>query len=97
MPPTNVKTIPTSQCQFTTIPNPNYFSPRIQVSHCIKKGGQYIRQVVDSLLYYAHMVDLMILFALSHIAEEQTNPINKTTKHTQQQLDYLYYNPTANN
>ena len=59
------------------------------------KGEQYIRQVVGSLLYYACVVDLTILFALSAIAQEQANPTDKTMQRVKQLLDYMHSNPSA--
>jgi len=59
------------------------------------EGEQYIRQVVGILLYYAHAVDLTILFALSAIAQEQANPTDKTMQRVKQLLDYMHSNPMA--
>ena len=51
------------------------------------EGGQYIRQVVGSVLDYARVVNLTILFALSTIAQEQANPTDRTMQRLMQLLD----------
>ena len=60
-----------------------------------KEGEQYIRQVVNSLFYYARAGDLKIFFALSTISTKQANPTYKTMARTQQLLDYMSHHPNA--
>ncbi len=61
-----------------------------------EKGIKPIQQIIGSILYYAHAVDMTVLEALSTIAINQT----KATKRTMEQcriqlLDYLASNQNA--
>jgi hypothetical protein len=51
------------------------------------------QQVVGSILYYAHAMDITVLMALSSIAIEQTKGTTNTMKKAKQLLDYLAINP----
>ncbi len=53
------------------------------------KGIKHVQQIVDSILYYARAVDMMVLIALSAIAVEQTKATTRTLGKCMQLLDYL--------
>ena len=59
------------------------------------KGIKRIQQIVGSILYYAHAVDMTVLMALSSIAVEQTKATEKTLGRCLQLLDYLASNSEA--
>ena len=52
------------------------------------KEAKYVQEVAGTFLYYTRAVDSTILPALSAIATEQANPINKTRATIKQLLDY---------
>ena len=54
-----------------------------------------IQQIVGTLFYYVHVVDLTILPALSSIASEQAEATKNTEKCTTQLLDYMTMHPDA--
>ena len=49
----------------------------------------YIQQVVGNILYYARVVDLTVLMALSTIASKQAKVTKTTIKNVKTMLDYL--------
>jgi hypothetical protein len=53
------------------------------------KGIKQVQQIVGSILYYAHVVDMTVLMALSSIAVEQTKATEKTMGRFTQLLDYF--------
>ncbi len=59
------------------------------------KGIKLIQQIVGSILYYAHAVDMTVLAALSTIAIKQTKATQKTMNRSIQLLDYLASNQDA--
>jgi hypothetical protein len=65
-------------------PLPPDASPRLDA-----KGIKQIKQIVGSILYYARVVDMMVLMAISSIAVEQTKATEKTMGRCTQLLDYL--------
>jgi hypothetical protein len=86
-----------SNCRFVcTHPNPRNLalkhkppshpndSPKLN-----KMGIKCIQKNVGSILYYACVVDMMVLMALSSIAVEQTKATEKTMAWCIQLLDYL--------
>jgi hypothetical protein len=58
-------------------------------------GIKQIQQIVGSILYYAHAVNMTVLMALSSIAVEQTKAMEKTMGRCIQLLDYLASNSEA--
>lgn len=52
-----------------------------------------MQQVLGIFLYYVRAVDLTIQQALNAIAEEQSNPAEKTLERVQQFLDYMATHP----
>jgi hypothetical protein len=48
-----------------------------------------VQWIVGSILYYARVVDMTFLMALSTIASEQTKASEKTLEKCTQLLDYL--------
>jgi hypothetical protein len=54
-----------------------------------------IQQVIGSILYYAHAVDITVLMALSSIAVEQSKGTTNTMEKAKQLLDYLAMYPEA--
>ena len=60
-----------------------------------KTDEKYVQRVLGSFLYYARVIDLTILHALSAIASEQAKPTEKTLKQVHQLLDYMHTNPNA--
>jgi hypothetical protein len=54
-----------------------------------------IQQVIGSILYYACMVDITLLMALSSIPIEQSKGTTSTMEKAKQLLDYLATNPDA--
>jgi hypothetical protein len=54
-----------------------------------------IQQVIGSILYYAHAVDITVLMALSSIAVEQSKGTTNTMEKAKQLLDYLATYPDA--
>ncbi len=59
------------------------------------KRIKQIQQIVGSILYYAHVVDMTVLMALSSIAVEQIKASEKTMERCIQLLDYLASNSKA--
>jgi hypothetical protein len=59
------------------------------------KGIKRVQQIVGSILYYAHAIDMTVLMALSSIAVEQTKATEKTLGRCVQLLDYLASNSEA--
>jgi hypothetical protein len=53
------------------------------------KGIKQVQQIFGSILYYARVVDMMVLMALSSIAVEQTKATEITMSRCTQILDYL--------
>ena len=60
-----------------------------------EKGIKRIQQIVGSILYYAHAVDMTVLAALSTIAIDQTKATKQTMKRCIKLLDYLASNQNA--
>jgi hypothetical protein len=60
------------------------------------KGVKGVQQIVGSILYYAHTVDMTVLKALS-IAVEQTKATEQTMAQCTQLLDYLSHNMVEKN
>jgi hypothetical protein len=60
-----------------------------------KKGLKRVQKNVGSILYYAKVVDMTVLMALSAIAVEQTKAMAKTMGRCIQLLDYLVSNLEA--
>ena len=60
-----------------------------------KKGIKRVQQIVGSILYYAHAVDMTVLMALSSIAIEQTKATERTMTRCTQLLDYLAHHSEA--
>ncbi len=54
-----------------------------------KKGLKQVQKIVGSILYYARVVDMTVLMALSAIAMKQTKVMAKTMGRCIQLLDYL--------
>jgi hypothetical protein len=54
-----------------------------------------IQCVVGSILYYARVVDITVLMALSSIASKQTRGMTNTMAKAKQLLDYLPMHPNA--
>jgi hypothetical protein len=54
-----------------------------------------IQQIVRSIVYYPHAVDMTVLTALSTIAIEQTKATETTMGRCMQLLDYLASNQEA--
>jgi hypothetical protein len=59
------------------------------------KGIKRIQQIVGSILYYTHAVDMTVLVALGTIAIEQTKATQRTRDQSIQLLDYLESNQDA--
>ncbi len=59
------------------------------------KGIKSVQQIVGSILYYARVVDMTILMALSSIAVEQPQATDKSMNRCTQLLDYLLGNSDA--
>jgi hypothetical protein len=59
------------------------------------KGIKRVQQIVGSILYYAHAIDMTVLMALSSIAVEQMKATEKTMGCCVQLLDYLVSNLEA--
>ncbi len=83
-------------------PAPKQFSLEAQRSPPVdtlpildKKGIKRVQQIVGSILYYAHAVDMTVLMALSLIAMDQTKTTEKTMAWCTQLLDYLAYHSDA--
>lgn len=77
----------TPPCMFDSdaqLPVPQDTQPTLS-PNCIHR----IQQVVGTIMYYAHAVDLTTLVALSSIAAEQTKATASTENKTHQLLDYL--------
>ena len=55
---------------------------------------KFVQKLLGSFLYYARVIDLTILHALSAIASEQSKPTELTMKRMQQILEYMHSNPT---
>ena len=60
-----------------------------------KHKRKYVQQVLGSFLYYTCAIDMTILCALSVIASEQANPMERTLKRVQQILHFMHINSTA--
>ncbi len=60
-----------------------------------KKGIKRVHQISGSILYYAWVVDMTALMALSMIAINQTKATHKTMVKCMQLLDYLAYHADA--
>ena len=56
---------------------------------------KHIQQIIGSILYYACVVDLTVLMALSTIASKQWKPTKNTMQKTKQLLDYLVMHSEA--
>jgi hypothetical protein len=54
-----------------------------------KRGKKHIQKIVGSILYYACVVDLTVLMALSTSAMSQAKPTENTMARCMQMLDYL--------
>jgi hypothetical protein len=52
-----------------------------------------VQQVIGSILYYAHTIDLTVLMELSTIASKQAKGTENTMLKTKQLLDYLVMHP----
>jgi hypothetical protein len=61
-----------------------YTTPKLDA-----KGVKRVQQIVRSILYYALVVDMTVLMALSSIAMEQTKATEQTMDRCTQLLDYL--------
>ena len=59
------------------------------------KGIKRIQQIVGSILYYAHAVDMTVLAALGTIAINQTKATQRTRDQSIQLLDHLASNQDA--
>jgi hypothetical protein len=53
------------------------------------KGIKQVQQIIGRILYYARVVDMMVLMALSSITVEQTKATEKTMGRCTQLLDYF--------
>ena len=71
-------------------PLPNNESPKLDA-----KDIKRIQQIVGSILYYAHTVDMTVLAALSTIAIDQTKATQRTMDQCIQLLNYLASNQDA--
>jgi hypothetical protein len=56
------------------------------------KGIKRVQKILESILYYTHAVDLMVLNALNFITVEQTKAAKQTMACCKQLLDYLSHN-----
>jgi hypothetical protein len=54
-----------------------------------------VQKIVESILYFARLVDMKVLMALSTIASEQTKGTKCTLEKAYQVLDYLATHPNA--
>jgi hypothetical protein len=59
------------------------------------KDIKYVQQVIGSILYYTHAVNLTVLMVLSTIASKQAEGMENTMLKTKQLLDYLIMYPDA--
>ena len=66
---------------------PTNSSPKLE-----EKGIKYIQQIVGSILYYIHAVNMTLLAALSTIAINQTKATEQTMERFIQLRDYLAVN-----
>ena len=57
-------------------------------------GTKRVQNIVGSIFYYAHTVDMTVLMALGSIAMEQTKATDWTLERCMQLLDYLASNST---
>jgi hypothetical protein len=53
------------------------------------RGVKHVQKIIESILYYARAVDMMVRMALSSIAMEQTKAMERTLARCTQLLDYL--------
>ena len=60
-----------------------------------EKDRLRIQQVVGTIMYYAHAVDLTLPPALSSLASEQATTTEKTMKKLKHMMDYLATHPGA--
>eukprot|EP00957_Ditylum_brightwellii_P059548 4521643-Ditylum_brightwellii.AAC.1 len=56
---------------------------------------KWVQDIVGTLLYYAHAVDLTLAAALSTIASQQANATTKMEEACHQLLDYVATHPNA--
>ena len=81
---------------------PQYGSTAPQMAHPIEESPEInpyeldtVQQVVETFLYYAHVVDSAILVALNTIAAKQSKIIQETDKKVVHLLDYAATHPEA--
>eukprot|EP00957_Ditylum_brightwellii_P028934 2185903-Ditylum_brightwellii.AAC.2 len=60
-----------------------------------KMGIKQVQDIVETLLYYAHSVDLILSAALSTIASQQATATEATEEACHQLLDYVSTHPNA--
>jgi hypothetical protein len=60
-----------------------------------KKEIKHVQKIVGSILYYAHMVDMTVLMALSTVTSKQAKGTEQTMEKELQVLDYLATHPNA--
>jgi len=71
-------------------PIPADISPKLS-----NKEIKEIQRIIGSILYYARVVDITVLMALSSIASEQTRGTTNTMAKAKHLLDYLATHPDA--
>ncbi len=71
---------------------PSDTSPLLNAS-----GKKHVQHNVDSFLYYARIVDQIILMKLSAIAAQQSAPTEENLVHVNQFLNYMWMHPDAKN
>ena len=71
-------------------PLPSDSSPQLN-----KTGMKRVQRIVGSILYYAWVVDMTVLMALSTLVIKQTKATERTLAKCFQLLDYLAYHSTA--
>ena len=61
----------------------------------LKRPEKIVQEVCGTLLYYARVVDCMMLAALGSIATQQASPTSNTMRKIKQLLDYAATHPDA--
>ena len=69
--------------------------PQDDTQKLTDKEIKQVHKIVGSILYYARVVDMTVLMALSSIASEQTKGTERTLEKAYQVLDYLASHPDA--
>ena len=55
-----------------------------------KEGNLRVQQVVCSLLYHVHTVDMILLYVLNSIAVDTPKPMERTMERVEQIIDYMH-------